>query len=143
MLLHWVIYTNFHQFLQAIFVFFGKSQLNTHLWKDLLTMLELEQNMRQKDDIQYGNLLLRIRTSTHTNDDSSILRSRIKSLIECNLEPYSSALHLFPIVKKCEDHNMFKRSQLAKCTAMYCIKAHHSIVDFRKNQKRTHLIRVS
>jgi hypothetical protein len=48
------------------FVFSGKSQLNTHLWKDLFTMLELEQNMRQKDDIQYGNLLLRIRTSTHT-----------------------------------------------------------------------------
>ena len=139
MLLHWVIYTNFHQFLQAIFVFSGKSQLNTHLWKDLFTMLELEQNMRQKDDIQYGNLLLRIRTSTHTNDDSSILRSRIKSQIE----PYSSSLHLFPSVKKCEDHNMFKLSQLAKFTAMYCIKAHHSIVDFRKTPKRTHLIRAS
>ena len=119
------------------FVSSGKSQLNTHPWKDLFTMLELEQNMRQKDDIQYGNLLLRIRTSTHTNDDSSILRSRIKPSIECNLEPYSSALHLFPTVKKCEVHNMFKLSQLAKFTAMYCIKAHHSIVDFKKNQKNT------
>jgi ATP-dependent exoDNAse (exonuclease V) alpha subunit len=32
---------------------------------------------------------------------------------------------------------MFKLSQLAKFTAMYCIKAHHSIVDFKKNQKNT------
>jgi hypothetical protein len=119
--------------------------MNTHLWKDLFIMLELEQNMRQKDDIQYGNLLLRIRTSTHTNDDSSILRSRINSPIECNLEPYSSALHLFPIVKKCEDHNMFKPiyytmvcfDTIHGCEFCQLAKAQHSIVDFKKNQKNT------
>ena len=50
------------------FIFSGTSE-KTHLWRDLFTMIELTQNMRQRDDLIYAELLFRVRTACHTKED--------------------------------------------------------------------------
>jgi hypothetical protein len=40
-----------------------------HLWKDFFKMYELNENKRQSGDLIYAQLLNRIRTGEHTEND--------------------------------------------------------------------------
>ena len=51
--------------------------LATNLWKDLFTMYELDEVMRQKDDQEFALLLNRIREGKHTPADIESLKQRV------------------------------------------------------------------
>ena len=47
------------------------------VWMDEFTMIELDEIMRQREDRQFAELLCRVRTATHTEQDIEILKSRV------------------------------------------------------------------
>ena len=53
--------------------------LATNLFKDYFTLFELHEIMRQKDDIQFAEMLNRLRTASQSEDDISILKTRVMS----------------------------------------------------------------
>ena len=107
------------------FIFSGTSE-KTHLWRDLFTMIELTQNMRQKDDLIYAELLLRVRTACHTKEDVELLKSRLSVDIDHN---FDSALDLYPILKSCDIYNNRKQQTLSHYTDVFTIMAHHGFVE--------------
>ena len=81
----------------------GISSLAPNLWKELFYMHELTDIMRQKDDMDFARLLNRLRENKITENDLSILESRI---IKENDHLYpSGATHLFISNKLVDDHN--------------------------------------
>ena len=51
-------------------------RLASHLWRDFFNMIELKDNMRQRNDQSFSSLLNRIRTGDHTQEDIAILQMR-------------------------------------------------------------------
>ena len=71
----------------------GISALAPNLWKDLFQMHELTEIMRQKDDIEFANLLNRLRVNALTENDAKILKKR---MISQNDQDYPhNSVHLF------------------------------------------------
>ena len=57
----------------------GYNQCSTHLWRNEFKLLELTQNMRQRGDTEYYDILNRVRIGSQTKSDISVLRSRLTS----------------------------------------------------------------
>jgi hypothetical protein len=76
-----------------------------HLWKDLFKIVELDEVMRQKDDLEFASLLNRIRKGKQavTNEDLKILQSRIINDGDKNYP--EDALHVFAYNKDVNEHN--------------------------------------
>uniref|UniRef100_A0A1X7TEY1 Uncharacterized protein n=1 Tax=Amphimedon queenslandica TaxID=400682 RepID=A0A1X7TEY1_AMPQE len=51
----------------------GNNPGSTHLWKDEFKLIELTQNMRQRGDTEYSDILNRVRTGSQTKSDISVL----------------------------------------------------------------------
>ena len=76
--------------------------LATNLWVEHFTMYQLTEIMRQKDDADFAHLLNRLRTGNHTVDDIDILKSRIISSENANIQ---SMPHLFVTNDAVDRHN--------------------------------------
>ena len=81
-----------------------------HPWK-VLKMIELYEIMRQKNDQAFIQLLNRIRTATHTDDDIKIIQSRSISPSDPNYP--SDALHIWAENNPVDNHNKTKIEELS------------------------------
>ena len=83
----------------------GASSLARNLWKELFTMYELVDIMRQKDDLAFAQLLNRLRLNEMTEEDKQVLQTRV---FDRDTGDYpKDAVHLFArnfYVKKHNDH---------------------------------------
>ena len=71
----------------------GASSLGQNLWKELLTMYELVDIMRQKDDLAFAQLLNRLRLNEMTEEDKQKLQTCV---VDRETGDYpKDALHLF------------------------------------------------
>lgn len=66
-------------------------------------MIELSENMRQKDDQTFAQLLMRVRTANCTQEDITILKSRVISKSDPAYP--TEALHVFTTNKEVDEHN--------------------------------------
>lgn len=80
------------------------SKLSLHLWKDLFKLKEITQVMRQKSDISFANILNRIRISNHKDDDLNEIKKHL--VLPDALNYPKDALHVFPLNKQVDDHNL-------------------------------------
>ena len=83
----------------------GASSLARNLWKELFTMYELVDIMRQKDDLAFAQLLNRLRLNEMTEEDKQMLQTRV---FDRDTGDYpKDAVHLFArnfFVKKHNDN---------------------------------------
>ena len=83
----------------------GASALARNLWKELFTMYELVDIMRQKDDLAFAQLLNRLRLNEMTEEDKQMLQTRV---FDRDTGDYpKDAVHLFArnfFVKKHNDN---------------------------------------
>ena len=73
------------------------------LWKENFKLIELEESMRQKEDQQFAQLLMRVRKASCTQKDISLLRSRIVKKSDNNYP--TEALHVFKTNMEVDAHN--------------------------------------
>ncbi|KAJ8333994.1 hypothetical protein SKAU_G00413130 [Synaphobranchus kaupii] len=66
-------------------------------------MMELTENMRQRDDQEFAQLLMRVRTASCTESDVALLQSRVVS--KSNPSYPAKALHVFTTNKEVDKHN--------------------------------------
>ena len=63
------------------------------MWVDEFRMVKLTEILRQKDDSTFCEILCRVRTATHTDEDITVLRSREVSPDAPNYP--NDALHVY------------------------------------------------
>ena len=89
-----------------------------HPWH-VFKMAELTQIMRQKDDIYFTQLLNRVRTASHTDDDITCIQSRV---ITADDENYpSDALHIFAENAPVDEYNIDRLEKIP--SPHYILKA--------------------
>ena len=118
------------------FVFESKSNV-TNLWKNLFSVKELTQNMRQKEDTVFSESLLRVRVAGQTDEDIALLQSRVTNFtypIDCRKAPFDTALYIFPKVEQCDKYNSYKLQEVAKHSVLHTINAEHSLVEIKKKR---------
>ena len=102
----------------------GASSLARNLWKELFTMYELVDIMRQKDDLDFAHLLNRLRLNEMTEEDKEKLQTRI---VDRDSDDYpKDALHLFAENKFVDEHNNNILSQMPGEKVV--IPSHDSVV---------------
>lgn len=79
------------------------AKLHGSLWEENFQMMELTESMRQRDDHDFAQLLMRVRTATCTKDDITLLKSRVVSKADPSYP--KEALHVFKTNKEVDDHN--------------------------------------
>lgn len=84
----------------------GLQVLGSNLWKDLFSFYELEEIMRQRDDLEFAQLLNRLREGKHLiPEDIDKLKTRIT--VKGNLSASAQKLsHLYPTRAASTEHNM-------------------------------------
>lgn len=73
------------------------------LWERNFAMIELDEIMRQREDRMFAEMLNRLRTATHTEEDICTLKSRIISPLS-EIYPHD-ALHIFATRNDVDHHN--------------------------------------
>lgn len=91
------------------------------LWKDEFTMLELDEIMRQKEDLAFAQLLCRLRCGTFTQKDIQSLQNR--TITDDHPEYPNEALHVYAYNKHVDKHNMFKLNNLCPAETQESITA--------------------
>lgn len=81
------------------------------LWKDEFQLIELDEVTCQRGDPQFTNILCRIRTGNHIEEDLQILKSREVTLGDANY-PHS-ALHVYRINADVDSRNQTMLNDLA------------------------------
>ena len=79
------------------------------LWK-LFTVVNLEENHRQGEDKVYGDLLNRVRTAEHTEEDVATLETRVCQRSDPSLD--SDALHVYGTNAKVNARNDAKLDEI-------------------------------
>ncbi|XP_078621306.1 uncharacterized protein LOC144887780 [Branchiostoma floridae x Branchiostoma japonicum] len=79
------------------------AKLHGSLWEENFTMMELTECVRQREDQDFAQLLLRMRTAECTEDDITVLKSRIISKTDPHYP--SEVLHVFKTNREVDDHN--------------------------------------
>ncbi|XP_078692147.1 uncharacterized protein LOC144922342 [Branchiostoma floridae x Branchiostoma belcheri] len=79
------------------------AKLHGSLWEENFHMMELTESMRQKEDQNFANLLMRVRTASCTEDDIHLLKSRVISRTDPSYP--SKALHVFKTNREVDEHN--------------------------------------
>ena len=91
------------------------------LWIDEFQMMELDEIMRQRGDTPFCELLCRVRTADHTEDDLATLRSRE---LTPDLPNYpNQALHVYRLNVDVDERNSLMLNALAPENQQYSIKA--------------------
>ena len=81
----------------------GYGPLATNLWTEHFRMFQLDQVMRQQDDMEFANILNRLRTGKQTETDLTYLSKRHISLDDTN---YPKGIpHLFALKALVRTHN--------------------------------------
>ena len=102
----------------------GASSLARNLWKELFTMYELVDIMRQKDDLAFAQLLNRLRLNEMTEEDKQVLQTRI---FDRDTGDYpKDAVHLFARNFYVKKHNDNILSQLPG--EKFVIPCHDNVV---------------
>ncbi len=96
------------------------SCMGVHIWKDLFTCVELNEIMRQKDDISFAELLNRIRIGRPSEEDIEILKTRILTR-EVNYP--LDALHVITTNEECDRQNNSMLNNVQKGAVVYSIDA--------------------
>ena len=97
-------------FLKCLDLKEGASSLARNLWKELFTMYELVDIMRQKDDLAFAQLLNRLRLNEMTEEDKQMLQTRV---FDRDSGDYpKDAVHLFARNFYVKKHNDNILSQL-------------------------------
>ncbi|KAJ8018509.1 ATP-dependent DNA helicase PIF1 [Holothuria leucospilota] len=113
----------------------GYGPLTTNLWKEHFQIHELEQIMRQREDLPFAALLNRLREGQHTAEDIKTLQ---KHIITANSQTYSSlTTHLFPTNALVDHHNsmIYETSTLEKVI----INAQDAVIGDMCVTTKTHL----
>ena len=80
---------------------------------NIFTMVELTINMRQMGDNTYSQVLGRIRTGQQTQDDITLLRTRLTSGIDTPVDieqsAFTDALRLLPLKVIVDEYNTHRR----------------------------------
>ncbi|KAI8483360.1 hypothetical protein Bbelb_389640 [Branchiostoma belcheri] len=79
------------------------ARLYGSLWQENFEMMELTENMRQRDDQDFAALLQRVRTGDFTTQDMDLLRTRVIHKDDTNYPV--NALHIFKTNKDVDEHN--------------------------------------
>jgi len=95
------------------------AKLHGSLWEENFRMMELTQSMRQKDDNDFAELLMRVRKAPCTAADINTLKSR-EITKDSPLYP-KDALHVFKTNKEVDEHNFSHIRKLP--TPVFDIKA--------------------
>ena len=92
------------------------STLPTNIWKEYFSMFELTEIMRQKDDKDFAELLNRLREGKQTQDDITVLKSRVLKSKPGEPNYPASLTHVFSTNVLVNTHNeaVFNLSQSAK-----------------------------
>ena len=101
---------------------------NSLLWQ-LFTPVFLRENMRQKHDTVYASLLNRARVGMLSQDDVTMLKSRIINQRACGFE---SALRVFPTKAKVKEYNEYQQSLLNEA-----LETFHAIHYFASSDPNT------
>ena len=102
----------------------GASSLARNLWKELFTMYELVDIMRQKDDLAFAQLLNRLRLNEMTEEDKQVLHTRV---FDRDTGDYpKDAVHLFARNFYVKKHNDNILSQLPG--EKFVIPCHDNVV---------------
>ena len=80
-----------------------------NLWK-LFTVVNLEENHRQGEDKIYGDLLNRVRSGNHTEEDIELLKTRVFSKSDPSID--SNALHIYGTNAKVNARNDAKLEEI-------------------------------
>ncbi|XP_062587317.1 uncharacterized protein LOC134248951 [Saccostrea cucullata] len=97
------------------------ARLYGSLWKNHFKVVELQQIMRQRDDLSFARLLNRVRSGQHTSDDVSTLCTR-----ETN-DPPEDILHVYTTNKAVDNYNNKKLESLS--TSKFVVRAQDSKKD--------------
>lgn len=100
-------------------------RLHDCLWQKNFTMIELTESMRQREDDVFAQLLMRVRTATCTEDDITLLESRVIDKTDSSYP--SDTLHVFKTNADVDTHNSEHLKQLP--TQNFNVKA----VDMEKD----------
>ena len=103
------------------------AKLHGSLWEESFQLIELTESMRQRGDQLFADILMRIRTGTHTPADLVILQSRVVS--RSDPEYPADAMHVFRTNQQVDSHNKNRLAQLN--THVFKIKA----IDKKKDVK--------
>ena len=87
------------------------ARLHGSLWEENFQMIELSESMRQREDRQFAELLMRVRTASCTEADISVLKSREVAVSDPRYP--KQALHVFKTNKEVDEYNVKKLDQLS------------------------------
>ena len=99
---HWIFTSNYSSDNSAI--------LAPNVWIDDFLLFELDQIMRQKDDLRFAQILNRLREGHHTPEDINILKQQI---LEVESDATKNMPHLFTRRLEVDDYNRTVFDQLA------------------------------
>ena len=98
-------------------------------WVENFKLMELTESMRQKEDQQFAQVLMRVRTASCTQDDITLLKSRIVKKTDTNYP--TQALHVFTTNNDVDTYNAEHLQKLP--TQVFDIKANDSKKDVQTN----------
>jgi ATP-dependent exoDNAse (exonuclease V) alpha subunit len=136
-----IVIGDFYQLqpVKANYVFDRKSVVGWHLWT-MFALHDLTENVRQRGDSAWSQILNRIRTGDATDDDMIILRSRLTResaapddrarAQDDTLPPWNNALRIFSKRKQCDAYNKMKSKELMRAAGVdvHRCDAVHAIV---------------
>ena len=94
-----------------------------NLWQQFM-IVNLEENHRQGEDKEYGDLLNRIRRGIFTDEDVEVMKTRVRKQNDPELKKYDSALHIYGTNAKVNARNQDKLNNMEG--ELYTIKATHA-----------------
>lgn len=105
-----------------------------HLWTDIFQIVKLTKNQRQKGDMQYAELLGRVRIGQQNRRDISLLKSRLNVHLTDN--EFNTALRIFPTNKQCDEYNTERLQSLLQVTSQrsFIAKAEDILLNSNKIQ---------
>ena len=110
--------------------------LAPNLWKELFTMFELQEIMRQRESKQFAEILNRLREGNHTTDDIAKLKERC---ISENCRDYPTDIpHLFIQNSKVDEWN--NRVHMAATGDKYTIRALDSVIGANSPELRSKIL---
>ena len=105
------------------------------MWHNNFKLFELQQIMRQREDVAFAQMLNRLRTKLKTDTLRSQDREMLQSVTKIPEDCPQDALHIFATNKECQEHNT--KRLFTKFTDITTIEA----VDYKKDPRTGHMAR--
>ena len=114
----------------------GPEALGLNLWQELFTMHELEEIMRQKDDLEFAQILNRLREGKHTDQDIAKLKQCERDMATLRNEGVSN--FAFPTNELVNAHNT-EQYDLCREQKMK-VQAQDSVIGDHTNEVRKEIL---